>query len=143
MQSPRALSSLSRYYAVKYLFMMQAKKILFFSPTHYQSFCENHAREDMLRHKRLRQKCRTSCRNVLHHCFDIDQIIASHSEHWSLQRIHAMDLSILRLSTYELRYSKTSVAIIINEAIQLSKEFGEHQSRQFINGLLDAIAHGA
>ena len=52
------------------------------------------------------------------------------------------DRNILRLATFELRYSNdVPVKVIINEAIELAKRFGASESPAFVNGILDRIAH--
>jgi N utilization substance protein B len=51
-----------------------------------------------------------------------------------------IDLAILRISIYELRLGETPVAVIINEAVELAKTFGDKDSYSFINGILDKIS---
>jgi transcription antitermination protein NusB len=63
----------------------------------------------------------------------------------NLQAINSVDLAILRLGVFELRYSSTITprAVVINEAINLSKKFSSKESGPFINGLLDRVAKQA
>ncbi|WP_147822255.1 transcription antitermination factor NusB [Salidesulfovibrio onnuriiensis] len=70
----------------------------------------------------------------------IDAIITDHSQHWKLERIAKVELSILRLSVYEMTRTDIPLRAAINEAIELSKTFGDDNSRGFINGILDAVA---
>lgn len=71
---------------------------------------------------------------------EIDQIIADHSQHWKLERIAKVELAILRLSVHEMTGTDIPLRACINEAIELSKAFGDENSRGFINGILDAVA---
>ncbi len=71
---------------------------------------------------------------------NIDEILIKYIEHWKIERLEKVDLSILRLSIYSLLFQKDISRIItINEAINISKEFGSDKSYKFINGVLDSI----
>lgn len=72
---------------------------------------------------------------------EIDSVIKKHlTAKWSFERISKVDLAVLRLSVYPLLYQKDMPAsIIIDEAIDISKEFGSDDSFKFINGVLDSI----
>lgn len=79
---------------------------------------------------------------VVAHAAAIDQEIVAAAEHWKLYRMGKIDLSILRLSTFELmQCPETSHQIIIDEAVELAKNYGSQDSASFVNGLLDRIAH--
>lgn len=70
----------------------------------------------------------------------IDEIIKKAAEHWSIDRMAVVDRNILRAATYELIY-RTDIpsAVIINEAIEISKKYSTEDSASFINGILDKI----
>lgn len=71
----------------------------------------------------------------------IDELIDSASENWTLDRMPVVDRSLLRLTTYEMRYvADVPVSVSINEAVNLAKEFGGDDSPRFINGILGRIA---
>lgn len=70
----------------------------------------------------------------------IDKTIEQHSQHWKIARIATVELSILRLSIYEMLHTDIPVKAAINEAIELSKTFGDEKSRGFVNGILDGVA---
>lgn len=71
----------------------------------------------------------------------IDELIESASENWTLDRMPVVDRSLLRLTTYEMRYvDDVPVSVSINEAVNLAKEFGGDDSPRFINGILGRIA---
>ena len=70
----------------------------------------------------------------------IDEILKKHAENWAFERIAKVDLAILRLAVYELKFAKTPPPVVINEAIELAKEYASDDSKRFINGMLDRIA---
>jgi len=81
------------------------------------------------------------CKGAVEHSSEIDQEIVAVAEHWKLSRMAKVDLSILRLASFELIYClETSHQIIIDEAIELAKDYGAQDSASFVNGLLDRIA---
>lgn len=74
---------------------------------------------------------------------DIDQIIENHLFDYSLYRLNFVDRAIIRLATYELKYTKTEKQIIINEAVELTKMYSnldDEKQHKFTNRLLDNIA---
>jgi transcription antitermination protein NusB len=72
---------------------------------------------------------------------EIDKILNDGLEHWQIERINKVDLSVLRLSIYSLYYNKDIPPVVtIDEAINLSKDFGTDKSYRFVNGILDKIA---
>ena len=71
---------------------------------------------------------------------EIDSIINEHLHRWELKRLAKVDLAVLRLSVYSLKYQKdVPEAVTINEAVEIAKEFGSEKSYKFINGILDNI----
>jgi N utilization substance protein B len=71
---------------------------------------------------------------------EIDALVTAHARNWRLVRMAAVDRNILRLATYELRYTDTPTAVVLNEAIDLARRFGGDTSPAFVNGILDAVA---
>ncbi len=90
-----------------------------------------------------RDFARELVQGVTRHCEELDKTIASLSQHWKLSRIAKVELAILRLALYEMRHTDMPVRAAINEAVELSKRFGDENSRAFINGILDAAAKEA
>ncbi len=58
---------------------------------------------------------------------------------WDIERISKVNLSLLKLSIYEILYTKTPYKVAINEAVELAKKYGEETSPQFINGVLASV----
>jgi N utilization substance protein B len=74
----------------------------------------------------------------------VDEAIVTASRNWRFDRIAAVDKSILRLGAYELlQEPQTPVAVVIDEAVEMAKRFGDTDSPAFVNGVLDAIARKA
>lgn len=70
----------------------------------------------------------------------IDGLIAKAAPEWPLDKISKIDLSVLRLATFELAVErKEPPKVIIDEAIELAKEYGNEHSAQFVNGVLGTI----
>jgi N utilization substance protein B len=70
----------------------------------------------------------------------LDAEIAAAATHWRLDRIALVDRTILRLGAYELmEEADTPAAVVLDEAVELAKRFGEADSPAFVNGVLDAI----
>jgi N utilization substance protein B len=71
---------------------------------------------------------------------ELDAAIEAASSNWRLDRIATVDRTILRLGAYELlQEAQTPAAVVLDEAVELAKRFGEEDSPAFVNGVLDAI----
>ncbi len=72
---------------------------------------------------------------------EIDQTISNNLENWSLDRVGQVERAILRLGSYELLFRKDiPKKVSLNEMVELSKSFCDQKSKDFVNGVLDAIA---
>jgi N utilization substance protein B len=81
---------------------------------------------------------------VTEHMERLDEIISGFSTHWKLSRIARIELAILRLAIYEmLGAPHTPHKVAINEAVELAKGYGDENSKNFVNGILDAVAKKA
>lgn len=58
---------------------------------------------------------------------------------WTISRISKIDLSLLKLGIYEILYTKLPYKVVINEAVELAKKYGDDNSKGFINGVLASI----
>ena len=73
----------------------------------------------------------------------IDELITANSRHWRLERMPAVDRNLLRMAVGEmLGFKSTPFPIVINEALEIARRFSAPESINFLNGILDAIAHG-
>ncbi|MFW2487590.1 transcription antitermination factor NusB [Clostridium chromiireducens] len=74
------------------------------------------------------------------HKEEIDKIIESNLHNWKIERISKVNLSILRLATYELLYDESVPrGVAINEALEITRRYSDEKSVAFINGVLDKI----
>lgn len=72
---------------------------------------------------------------------EIDRMLASYSERWTVERMAGIDRNIMRIAVYELLcFPETPLKVIINEAVVLGKKFGGEESGKFINGVLGRLA---
>lgn len=72
---------------------------------------------------------------------EIDQIIEDKAESWNISRMGKVDLTIIRLAVYEIKYDDTiPVSVAINEAVEIAKRFGQDESPSFVNGVLAKMA---
>lgn len=72
---------------------------------------------------------------------EIDGLIQNHARGWSLDRMPKVDLAIMRLAIYELKFRQDIPwNVSINEAVELAKKYGGDQSKTFINGVLGNVA---
>ena len=78
---------------------------------------------------------------TVEHVAEIDELIKTHlSANWTLERINKVSLAILRTSIYEMKYQKGSEPkIVIDEAVNIAREYGLEDSYKFINAVLDKI----
>jgi N utilization substance protein B len=71
----------------------------------------------------------------------LDARISATLEHWSITRLSRVDHNILRLALFELLHmDEIPARVTIDEAIELAKSYGDHDSGRFVNGVLDEIA---
>ena len=72
----------------------------------------------------------------------IDELIAANSKHWRIERMPAVDRNLLRMAIGEmLAFRGTPFPIVINEALEIGRRYCATESINFLNGLLDAVAH--
>lgn len=79
---------------------------------------------------------------VAAHREELDASIAAHARNWRVDRMAAVDRNVLRLATFELLHTDAPASVVIDEAIELARDFGSERSPAFVNGVLDAIARG-
>jgi N utilization substance protein B len=78
-------------------------------------------------------------RGVSEQAPDLDRRIVEKSENWRLDRMPAVDRNILRLAVYEMSDLSTPAPVVIDEALELARQFSGDESVSFINGVLDAV----
>lgn len=58
---------------------------------------------------------------------------------WTLERISKINIALLKLAIYEIKYTETPFKVVINEAVELAKKYGEDTSKNFVNGVLASV----
>lgn len=69
----------------------------------------------------------------------LNEIEKNLKDEWKINRISKMDLTILKLAIYEIKYNKIPYKVAINEAVELAKKYGEDKSKNFVNGILASV----
>ncbi len=78
---------------------------------------------------------------VQEHLQEIDQLLNEVSQGWKTQRMNKVDLTVLRLAVYEIRFDEdVPQGVAINEAVEIAKRFGGEASGSFVNGILGKVA---
>jgi N utilization substance protein B len=79
---------------------------------------------------------------TLAHAAEIDPVISRSAQHWRIERMAIVDRLILRIAVFEfLHCPETPHSVVIDEAIELARTFGEHDAVRFVNGVLDGVHH--
>ena len=92
-----------------------------------------------LQDEELRDFAKALVLGVLRNQGELDALLESKADNWSLGRMAATDRTVLRLGAFEIRYFDTPDRVAIDEALELAKRFGSAQSSQFVNGILDKL----
>lgn len=70
----------------------------------------------------------------------VDNMIGKHLKNWKLNRLNRVDLAVLRMSVYTLMFQPDMPhTVVIDEAVEIAREFGTDDSYRFVNGVLDSI----
>lgn len=73
---------------------------------------------------------------------EIENAMAIHAPGWSLERMDPISRAVLRIGAYELLLAADAPpAVVMNEAIDIAKEYGTEEAGKFVNGVLNAIAN--
>lgn len=88
-----------------------------------------------------REYLTNKCNDIFSHITELDEAINEVSSGWKTSRMSKVDLTIIRLAVYEMRYEEDiPVAVSINEAVELAKKYGTDDSASFVNGILAKFA---
>lgn len=100
--------------------------------------------DEILEEKKIRNKQKDFAldlyEGVMEHIEACDKAIREHLKDWDFERLGTIERATLRLAAYEILFGELDSAVVINEAVEITKAFGTEQSPKFINGVLDAIA---
>lgn len=89
-----------------------------------------------------REYVENKVKDIILHMSELDADIDNASESWELNRIDKVSLTILRLAYYEIKYEEdVPEGVAINEAVELSKKFGQDDASSFVNGVLGKLVN--
>ena len=71
----------------------------------------------------------------------IAQIKNNLKSDWKIERVSKINLAILKLAIYEIKYKQIPFKVVINEAVELAKKYGEETSKNFVNGILASVVN--
>lgn len=69
----------------------------------------------------------------------LEQISKNLKEDWEVERVSKVNLALLKLAIYEIKYKELPYKVVINEVVELAKKYGEETSHSFINGILASV----
>jgi len=99
---------------------------------------------EILEEKKIRNKQKDFALSlydgVMQNLEKIDEAIKKHLKDWDFERLGSIERATLRLAGYEIIFGDLDSAVVINEAVEITKAFGTEQSPKFINGVLDSIS---
>lgn len=73
----------------------------------------------------------------------ISMISNNLKQDWEVERVSKVNLALLKLAIYEIKYKKLPYKVVINEVVELAKKYGEETSHSFINGILASVVKEA
>lgn len=73
----------------------------------------------------------------------LEQISKNLKEDWKVERVSKVNLALLKLAIYEIKYKELPYKVVINEVVELAKKYGEETSHSFINGILASVVKEA
>lgn len=124
-----------RVLALQYLYMfdvLEGKDV--------QSFADYAATREPLPERQSIDFAAALVTNVIKHRDELDEEIALVATNWNIKRMAAVDRNVLRLGLAELTiFPETSHKVILDEAVELAKEYSSEEAPSFVNGLLDKL----
>jgi N utilization substance protein B len=88
----------------------------------------------------VRDRSRVLIDTLVAHAAEIDTELKDLTTNWRLERLGAIERSVLRLGAAELWRGETPVRVVMQESVRLAERFGSEASARFVNGVLDALA---
>ena len=103
-----------------------------------------HENDDVLQRQEFEKEREDKLANemayaTIEHIDEIDALIKKNLVRWSMKNINLVNLSILRLAIYEIKYEETPAGIVINEALNMAERYSDKKSKGFIHKVLDNV----
>ena len=123
-----------RVMAFKFLYQVEVQKEN--NKDAVELFLEN----NNISEKEAREYISQTATGVYENLEDITKVIEKNlKKDWKIERISKVTLAILKLAVYEINFAKLPFKVVINEAVELAKKYGEDTAPQFVNGILASI----
>ncbi|MCR5416786.1 MAG: transcription antitermination factor NusB [Pseudobutyrivibrio sp.] len=100
---------------------------------------DNAEEEDLLKNNKTEEDesyIKTKSEDIISKLDELDEMINKSIDGWKTTRMAKVDLTLIRLALYEIKYENLPVGVAINEAVSLADEFGTDNSAGFVNGAL-------
>ncbi|WP_028243573.1 transcription antitermination factor NusB [Pseudobutyrivibrio ruminis] len=100
---------------------------------------DNAEEEDLLKNNKTEEDekyIKNKAEDIVSKLTEIDEMINKSVDGWKTTRMAKVDLTLIRLALYEIKYENLPVGVAINEAVSLADEFGSDSSAGFVNGAL-------
>jgi N utilization substance protein B len=100
-----------------------------------------HLFQELFAWESVKSSPKLAINSIINQIDDIDSQIIKFAPKWPIDKINRVDLSILRLAIWELLFStdKTPSKVVIDEAVEIAKEYGNESSSSFVNAVLGSI----
>ena len=124
----------SRELAFKFLYSMEIQ-----NDSNLELFLENNEIENEVTKKYITE----TAKGVTDNIEAIEKEIRSNlKKDWQIERVSKIDIALLKLAIYEIKYADIPFKVAINEVIELAKEYSDDSSPSFINGILASVMKG-
>ena len=124
----------TRELTFKLLYQIEIQKEI--DSSDLQVFFENNEIQD----EETKEYIRETVEGIKTNISNITKLIEKNlKEDWKIERISKVNLSILKLAIYEMIYKDIPYKVVINEAVELAKMYGEETSGSFVNGILASV----
>jgi N utilization substance protein B len=85
------------------------------------------------------KKIDNEIKDIINNLAKIDKLISSSAPEWPITKLNKIDLAILRLAIYELLAKEVPEKVVIDEAVEIAKEYGSNSTPKFVNGVLGTV----
>lgn len=131
---PNALNAVKTKDQVSYVKIVKSK----LDPRHKKRI---HIFQELFAWESIKSAPKLLIREITNNIDDIDNQIKTFAPKWPIDKINRVDLSVLRLAIWEIMFAntKTPTKVIIDEAVEIAKEYGNDSSSSFVNAVLGSI----
>jgi transcription antitermination protein NusB len=127
-------NSHAREFALQYLYQCECERIFFWDSNRFKDFTANFAMPS-----NCLSLAQSLAQNTLNQLPNLDRTIEGASQNWKVSRMSKIDRNVLRMALAEHLNCSTPVKVVLNEAIELAKNYGSDRSGHFVNGILDHL----